>query len=163
MKPTGRPGDYPAGFAVPSVPSYHSTTASKRGEAAELPQDTKQLLVRLGLQLTAEIYTQMTRELPRSLPVQLVCMHALLPRATSQAATPLTNKACLADKQSLANLTVLSAPIGPLRACLYIVSTQQGGGRCVTSWAALAPPPPLIGQNLPPPAPKSSRRSSHPP
>ena len=27
----------------------------------------------------------------------------------------------------------------------------------------MAPPPPLIGQNLPPPAPKSSRRSSHPP
>ena len=159
MKPTGRPGDYPAGFAVPSVPSYHSTTASKRGEAAELPQDTKQLLVRLGLQLTAEIYTQMTRELPRSLPVQLVCMHALLPRATSQAATPLTNKACLADKQGLANLAVISAPFGPLRACLY----TAGGGCWVTSSAGSPPPPPLIGQNLPSPAPKSSRRSSHPP
>ena len=91
----------------------------------------------------------MTRELPRSLPVQLVCMHALLPRATSQAATPLTNKACLADKQGLlANLAVISAPFGPLRACLY-----TAGEQCwvtIATSAGKPPPPPLIGHACPP-------------
>ena len=92
----------------------------------------------------------MTRELPRSLPVQLVCMHALLPRATSQDATPLTNKACLADKQSLANLTVLSAPIGPLRACLY---TAKGRTLCHQLGCIGAPSPPDRTK----PAPSSSK------